>query len=222
VTALNQTVTASDEGGSIASETLRGMIQTNADIVPGDSGGPLSGSGGVIGMDTAGSDGGYQQQAVGFAIPIDTALSVARRIAAGRASSTVTVGYPPFLGIFIGSGSDGSPRAQARQQEQQPSGSSGSPACSTSNAGLAAPAAIAPVGSGALIDGTICGSPAARAGLTSGAVITAIGRQAIGSPASLSRVLARFHPGDTISVTWVSPSGKRATSSLRLTAGPPQ
>ena len=33
---------------------------------------------------------------------------------------------------------------------------------------------------------------------------------------------ARFRPGTTISVTWTSPSGKQATSSLYLTAGPPQ
>jgi hypothetical protein len=45
VTALNQTITASDEGGSTSSETLHGMIQTNADIVPADSGGPLAGPG---------------------------------------------------------------------------------------------------------------------------------------------------------------------------------
>ena len=32
------------------------MIQTNAGIVPGDSGGPLASSAGVIGMDTAGND----------------------------------------------------------------------------------------------------------------------------------------------------------------------
>ena len=56
VTALNQTITASDEAGSTTSETLYGMIQTNADIVPGDSGGPLASSAGVIGMDTAGND----------------------------------------------------------------------------------------------------------------------------------------------------------------------
>jgi hypothetical protein len=33
--------------------------------------------------------------------------------------------------------------------------------------------------------------------------------------------LARFKPGDTISDTWVSPAGQRATSSVHLTAGPP-
>ena len=222
VTGLNQTITASDEASSTASETLHGMIQTNANIVPGDSGGPLSGSAGVIGMDTAGNNGSYQQQAAGFAIPINTALSVARQIAAGQASSTITIGYPPFLGIFIGSGSDSNPQAQAQQQQQQQNGFSGSRACYTSNTNLTVPSTIAPVNSGTLIEGTICNSPAAQAGMTGGAVITAINGQPVGSPDDLSHVLARFHPGDTISVAWVSPSGQRTTSSLHLTAGPPQ
>jgi hypothetical protein len=38
----------------------------------------------------------------------------------------------------------------------------------------------------------------------------------------LTGILARFRPGTTISVTWTSPSGKLATSSLHLTAVPPQ
>ena len=57
VTAVNQTITASDQGGTVKTETLHGMIQTNADIVSGDSGGPLADSAvQVIGMDTAGND----------------------------------------------------------------------------------------------------------------------------------------------------------------------
>jgi S1-C subfamily serine protease len=84
------------------------------------------------------------------------------------------------------------------------------------------PSAIAPVGSGALIIGTICGSPAASAGMTGGAVITALNGQAVGSPDGLAGILSTFHPGEVISVTWVSPSGQRTTSSLHLTAGPPQ
>jgi S1-C subfamily serine protease len=221
VTGLNQTITASDEAGSTSSETLHGMIETNADIVAGDSGGPLAGSGGVIGMDTAGDDAG-DQQATGFAIPINTALAVARQIAAGQASSTVTIGYPPFLGIFTASGSDSSPQAQAQQQEQQQNGSSRGPACDNSNADLTVPSAIAPVSSGTLVVGAICGSPAAQAGLVNGAVITAVNGQAVGSPDTLTAILARFHPGDTISVAWVSPAGKSTTSSIRLAAGPPQ
>jgi S1-C subfamily serine protease len=223
VTALNQSITASDEGGSTASETLAGMIQTNADIVPGDSGGPLASSAGVIGMDTAGNDANNQQASTGFAIPINTALSVARQIAGGQASSTITIGYPPFVGIFIGPGSSSSPQAQAQQEEQDSGSGTGSTAqCYTSNSDLTVPSVIAPVSSGALIIGTICGSPAAAAGLTGGAVITAVNGQAVGSPDDLSGILSRFHPGDTISVTWVSPSGQRSTSSLHLTAGPPQ
>jgi S1-C subfamily serine protease len=225
VTGLNQTITASEEGGSTASETLTGMIQTDANIVPGDSGGPLAGSTGVIGIDTAGNGVSDQQQAsAGFAIPINTALSVARQIAGGHASSTITIGYPPFVGIFIGSGSSSSPQAQAQQQSGGGSGGAGSssPPCYTSNADLTVPSAIAPVSSGTLIVGTICGSPAALAGLTGGAVITAVNGQAVGSPDDLTGILSRFHPGDTISVTWVSPSGGRSTSSLHLTAGPPQ
>ena len=38
-----QTITVSNEGGSTASGTLDGMIQANADVVPGDSGSPLLG-----------------------------------------------------------------------------------------------------------------------------------------------------------------------------------
>ena len=225
VTGLNQTITASEEGSSTASETLSGMIQTDANIVPGDSGGPLAGSTGVIGMDTAGNAVSDQQQAsAGFAIPINTALSVARQIAGGHASSTITIGYPPFVGIFISSASSSSPQAQAQQEQQQNGGggSGSSPACYTSNAELTVPSVIAPVSSGALVVGTICGSPAASAGMTDGAVITAVNGQAVGSPDDLTGILSRFHPGDTISVTWVSPSGQRTTSSLHLTAGPPQ
>jgi len=225
VTGLNQTITASEEGGSSASETLSGMIQTDADIVPGDSGGPLAGSTGVIGMDTAGNGVSDQQQApAGFAIPINTALSVARQIAGGHASSTITIGYPPFVGIFVSSGSSSSPQAQAQQEEQQQQngGSGSSPACYTSNADLTVPSVIAPVSSGTLIVGTICGSPAASAGMTGGAVITTVNGKAVGSPDDLTGILSRFRPGDTISVTWVSPSGQRSTSSLHLTAGPPQ
>jgi S1-C subfamily serine protease len=222
VTGLNQTITASDEGGSTASETLTGMIQTNADIVPGDSGGPLASSGGVIGMDTAGDDANNQQASTGFAIPINAALSVARQIAGGHASSVITIGYPPFVGIFVGSGSSSSPPVQAQQEEQQDGGGGSTAQCYTSNSDLTVPSAIAPVSSGTLVIGTICGSPAASAGMTGGAVITAVNGQAVGSPDDLSGMLSRFHPGEVISVTWVSPSGQRTTSSLHLTAGPPQ
>ena len=56
VTALGRAITASDEYG--LSESLTGMIQTDALIEPGNSGGPLVDlSGDVIGMDTAAASG---------------------------------------------------------------------------------------------------------------------------------------------------------------------
>ena len=228
VTALNQTITAGDQGGTISRETLRNMIQTNANIVSGDSGGPLANSAGqVIGMDTAGNDGGFavQQDSSGYAIPIDNALAVAQQIEQGQASSTVTIGYPPFMGVYIGQGSNSDPQAQAEQQNGGNGfggfGGNGNQNCYTSDRNLTPPSNIANVNSGTLILGTICGGPAMAAGMTAGSVITAVNGQAIGSPDSLTGMVSKFKPGTTIEVTWVSPSGQRSTSSITLTAGPP-
>jgi membrane-associated protease RseP (regulator of RpoE activity) len=112
--------------------------------------------------------------------------------------------------------------AQQEQQQEQNGGFGSGRACYTSNADVTVPSAIAPASSGTLILGTICGSPAVQAGMTGGAVIPAVNGQAVGSPDDLGSILARLHPGEVISVTWVSPSGQRTTSSVHLAAGPPQ
>jgi S1-C subfamily serine protease len=103
VTALNQTITASDDlTGS--SEQLTGLIGVAADLRPGDSGGPLVNSAGqVIGIDTAGS-GSYRMGTSGghgFAIPINQALSIAAQIRAGAASSSVHIGDSALLGVGV-------------------------------------------------------------------------------------------------------------------------
>ncbi|NEN04352.1 trypsin-like serine protease [Diaminobutyricibacter tongyongensis] len=109
VTALDQTITTQAEG-SAASETLNGLIETDADIQAGDSGGPLFNSADqVIGIDTAAASGGATP--AGYAIPIRSALAVAGEIVAGHASSTVTIGYPAFLGVEVGSSADGTAAA---------------------------------------------------------------------------------------------------------------
>lgn len=103
VTALDQQVTASDSLSG-ASEQLSGMIQTSASLQPGDSGGPLVDSAGrVVGIDTAGSS-GFQFQSgssANFAIPIDTALQIARQIESGQSSSTVHIGSAALLGVGV-------------------------------------------------------------------------------------------------------------------------
>jgi S1-C subfamily serine protease len=97
VTALNQSITATDEYGQDA-ERLTGLIQIAADVVTGDSGGPLyDAQGEVAGMDTAASSTGGQA----YAIPIATALSIAGRIAAGVDDATIHQGYPAFLGVSV-------------------------------------------------------------------------------------------------------------------------
>jgi S1-C subfamily serine protease len=237
IKALNQSIIASDQGGTVSSENLQGMFETDANIVAGDSGGPLADAAGqVIGMDTAGNGGGFSQQqsTSGYAIPIATALSVARQISAGHASSTVVIGYPPFIGIYIGKGTTTSPQAQAAQQQDQSgfpsiggagngsgSGSGGNASCYTSDSNLTTPATIASVSSGTLVLGTICGSPASSAGLTAGSVITGVNGQTVGSPQSLTTIMSKFRPGTHVSLSWVTPSSQDKTGTLILTAGPP-
>jgi S1-C subfamily serine protease len=102
VTALDQQITASDEDGSDP-ETLTGLIETNAAIEAGDSGGPLyDASGRIVGMDTAAQTDGVRTAAA-YAITIDHALQVATQIESAAASnvstSTIHIGFPAFLGI---------------------------------------------------------------------------------------------------------------------------
>ena len=106
VTALKRTITATDIGGGNA-ERLGGLIETDAPVLPGDSGGPMVNSGGqVIGMDAAASAANTSYTAEranvqGFAIPIDSALAIARQIEAGTSSATVHVGPTGFLGVEV-------------------------------------------------------------------------------------------------------------------------
>ncbi len=113
VTDLNQSITTQAEGAS-ASESLTGLIETNADIVSGDSGGPLENtSGRVVGIDTAASSG--TQDVTGFAIPISTAVHIADEITSGSTDSDITLGLPAFLGVEVSGGAavDGAGVAQA-------------------------------------------------------------------------------------------------------------
>jgi S1-C subfamily serine protease len=101
VTALDQSLTATDQNGS-NSENLTGMIETNADLQPGDSGGPLYASNGtIVGMDTAASSSPAITGTAAFAIPIATATSISDLIVSGQASSTIHLGYPGFLGVQV-------------------------------------------------------------------------------------------------------------------------
>jgi S1-C subfamily serine protease len=86
VTGLNRSITATAENG-FAAEHLSGLIQTDARVVPGDSGGPLlNAAGQVIGMDTAAvvDQPGQQHAPEGYAIPINRAIATAHAIEAAH------------------------------------------------------------------------------------------------------------------------------------------
>jgi S1-C subfamily serine protease len=102
VTNVDQAITVGDEQGD-SPEHLSGLIETNAAVRPGDSGGPLlNSSGQVIGMDTAASASNDVAQTTtndGYAIPINDAMSIVRQIESGNGSGSVHVGGTAFLGV---------------------------------------------------------------------------------------------------------------------------
>lgn len=135
VVALDQTITASEGNG--VSEQLEGMIQSDAPIQPGDSGGAIVNSAGqVVGMITAGDVQGLRTQVstVNYAVPTDTAISYVNKIRSGVASADVVYGQVGFMGVSVRNASPG-----AQVVTVQP----GSPA---ESAGIAPGAVITKVG----------------------------------------------------------------------------
>ena len=194
VTGLGQTITAGNGEGQ--TEQLHAMIELDAELRPGDSGGALvTTAGRVVGMNTAASTGSGPNTFTisgvttkdGYAIPINHALLIAKQITGGHASATVHIGPTAFLGIQT--------------------------AASASSYGGVRGAAVA---------GVVAGSPAARAGLQGGDVITMSNGRSVGSPSALVKLLLQRHPGDRITVTWIDAYGTRHSASTKLTSGPPQ
>jgi len=187
VTGLGKAITASDDQGG--SERLTGLIRSDAQLEPGDSGGPLvDSSGKVVGMNTAAST-SFQFQDTGseaYAVPIGHALSIARQIQAGKASTTVHIGPTALLGITISS-----------------------------------PSRYGYDGGGAYVVEVVPGSPAERAGLAAGSLITALGGKTIGSPDDLSRVMLRHAPKDLVALVWLDGFGSRSRATVSLASGPP-
>ncbi|MFL5798179.1 MAG: S1C family serine protease [Actinomycetota bacterium] len=191
IKALNQTITAGDPGSS--PERLGGLIQMNAPIAPGDSGGAVVDTqGDVIGMITAASrtSAVSRTSTAGYAIVLDDALSVVHRIESGQETGDIILGLPGLLGV------------QVRDLD----------AAAAARLGLNA-------GDGALVVQAVDGTPAAGAGITAGAAITSIDGHATGTAVELGNVMHATQPGQDVSVTWVDGSGTH-TASLRLITGP--
>ena len=194
VTALGQQITAADQDGSNA-ETLTDMIQVDANVVPGDSGGPLANtSGEVVGIDSAAAGGaggtggpmrfrGGTGGGEGYAIPINKALSIAKELETSHAnaggsssngSSTTSSGG--FLGVQVQAGTDGGAEVAAVQS----------------------------------------GSPAASAGLTAGDTIVAVGGTKVTTPDALVSALSEHAAGEKVTITWLGTDGRTHQTSVTL------
>lgn len=169
ISGLSRTISASDQIGSV-SETLEGIIQTDAAINSGNSGGPLLNlKGEVIGINTAMAQGA---QSIGFAIPINMAKKDIEQVA-----KTSKIVYP-FLGVrYI--------LVDATVKEKYKllvdygalvlKGSRGEPAITA-------------------------GSSADKAGIKENDVILEINKEKITSGSSMASLIQKYNPGDKITL----------------------
>ncbi len=222
IDSLNRTIQAADSTSGFT-ETLHDMLATSAQIQPGDSGGPLADAAGlVIGMDTAAGT-GPGRIAIGYAIPINGAMAVARQIEAGRAAPGITLGVSGFLGVVVAASTSPSPLLQEHEEHGLPADAgsrSRPPGCLDTEAGAGIPAAVAPARWGALVDGVLCGTGAAAAGITAGDVITSAAGHFVSSPDALTAIVSACRPGAVVQVSWISTTGITRTSLIRLVTAP--
>ncbi|HMK96015.1 MAG TPA: trypsin-like peptidase domain-containing protein, partial [Acidimicrobiales bacterium] len=205
VIALNQSITADDELTQ-RPEQLSGLIEVNANIESGDSGGPLvNASGEVIGMDTAASDSFTfsAQGNQGFAIPVGYAMSIVKQIESGKGSSTVHVGPTAFLGLLL------APPDQSSFGTGSPFGQGGTFGGSQSSS------------SGLIVSNVVSGAPAQHAGVTSGDTISSFNGTQLSSSEQLTKLLVSYHPGQKVTLGWVSTDGAAHKATVTLVSGPP-
>jgi putative serine protease PepD len=145
------------DNGNGGSETLTGLIQTDAPINPGNSGGPLiDASAHVIGMNTAVSTDGEN---IGFVIPVSRIAPLLPALEAGR----VPPSSQPFLGVQL---------------------------------------QTAAAGGGAAITTVTAGSPAGKAGLQVGDIITAVDGAPVESSNDAVADVSLYDAGTPITITY--------------------
>lgn len=169
VSGLGRTISASDQAGGF-SETLENIIQTDAAINAGNSGGPLVNlKGEVIGINTAMAQGA---EAVGFAIPINMAKKDISQVVA-----TNKIVYP-FLGVRY-TAVDDQVKSQYKLSVDYGAlvlkGDNGQPAVTS-------------------------GSAAEKAGIKENDVILSINGEKITRNNSMATIIQKYNAGDKISL----------------------
>ena len=175
---------------TIGNSSLNNLIQTDASINPGNSGGPLvDGKGTVIGIDTATASGA---QGIGFAIPIDIAKPLLQQALAGEKLAR------PWIGIRYQAITPALVKAQSLPIDHGALVGSGQDA------------------TGATLPAITPDSPAAKAGIKDGDIVTSIEGMTIDTEHPLDSIITRFAPGRTVTVE-VLRGG--ATVTLQVTLG---
>lgn len=79
-----------------------------------------------------------------------------------------------------------------------------------------------PLGStaGARVAGVVPGSPAERAGIRTGDVVTAVDGDAVVSATALHDVMSNHEPGDRVLVAWADANGTKHSAHVSLASGP--
>ena len=179
-------------GRSIDTDTgsINNLIQTDAAINPGNSGGPLVDAlGAVIGINTAVAS---NAQGIGFSIPINIAKPIMQQAIAGQALAR------PWIGIRYETID-----LQLKQQLK----------LSVADGALVNGGQDA---SGTTQPAVVVGSPADKAGVKDGDIVTSIEGIAINGEHPLDAVLTQFAPGRTVTLG-INRDGK--TLNLQLTLG---
>jgi S1-C subfamily serine protease len=211
VTGLNQQITASDQDGSNA-ETLHGLVQIDANIQPGDSGGPLvDANGDVVGMNAAASSGnggfgfgGGQSANEGYAIPIEDALAIGKKIESGEGGDTIHVGaHAAIMGVAVTDSANGNGNGGFGDGFGNDNGSSSSS------------------GNGAYVQDVQSGSGADDAGISQGSYITNVDGNSVTSASQLTHLMVPYQPGDKLKVQWTDSSGQDHSATITLGSGSP-
>ena len=189
ISGLGRPVQAGDESDD-STESLQNLFQTDAAINPGNSGGPLVDvRGNVIGIDTAVAS---NAQGIGFAIPINEAKKELQQVENSGSISR------PFLGV------DYIPITPAFASDNNLPVSSGAYVSGDQSSGTPA---------------VVSGSPADKAGLQQGDIITKVGGQAIDQNHSLSVLIDNHNVGDSVQITYLR-NGKTQTVTVTLAQAP--
>jgi S1-C subfamily serine protease len=196
-TVASGTVTALGRSITVSDETgigarLTGLIKTNASLQPGESGGPLLNGAGQVIGIDTAASNGFEFQPGG---PEGFAIPINRAIGIVR---QIDAGRSSAK-VHIG------PTAFLGVDVAEPS------AFSTSS-----------VTTGALVQGVLRGSAAAKAGLAPGDVIVSLNGRTISSPSALMRSLLSVSPGAKLQLRWVDQVGRRHSAVVRPASGPPQ